>query len=153
MGRLRLPASWSARLIAPRFNVLVLPPPVRAQLVSDWWRTHLRAPRIWLILAAWLAVFLLPAVLLLGFFWQLPHKPLAVAAIVLLLAAGQLLLHVGVIVPHKRFIVRRLTELGFCPRCGYDVRATPQRCPECGTMAVEVTDPKHADITNPKHEA
>ena len=33
----------------------------------------------------------------------------------------------------KKQIRRKSIDSGLCPKCGYDIRATPTRCPECGT--------------------
>ena len=53
------------------------------------------------------------------------------------LLAPMLALVVGTPVAILSFRYRRTLrriEAGACPSCGYDLRATPDRCPECGTI-------------------
>jgi hypothetical protein len=60
-----------------------------------------------------------------GYRWHvyLPHWAVALALLVFpILRANQYRLH------------RRRAERGHCPTCGYDLRATPERCPECGAI-------------------
>jgi hypothetical protein len=38
------------------------------------------------------------------------------------------------VVVHRRRIQQYFIEKGLCLNCGYDLRATPNRCPECGTI-------------------
>jgi hypothetical protein len=52
---------------------------------------------------------------------RLPHW---FTSAVLIIPAG--------IVLRRAIRLRNRLRAGFCPACGYDLRATPDRCPECG---------------------
>jgi hypothetical protein len=61
-------------------------------------------------------------------------------------AAGKFQISRDVLVPHWFLVLaaaalptlragcRRRTRTGLCPVCAYDLRATPDRCPECGAV-------------------
>jgi hypothetical protein len=52
-----------------------------------------------------------------------------------------LLLTPMIVVARNRWRSRRLGRVGICRTCGYDLRASPDRCPECGTPVTAVASP------------
>ncbi|HEX8521067.1 MAG TPA: hypothetical protein VF669_02340 [Tepidisphaeraceae bacterium] len=61
-----------------------------------------------------------------------------------LFAIPSLILTLILLSAHDR--LRRQNSGTLCPHCGYNLHATPDRCPECGTAPLDVAPPRHRSM-------
>ena len=62
---------------------------------------------------------------------------------------GVILLGVIFLLVRRHRKLRLRSRMGVCHSCGYDLRATPGRCPECGAGAVDVPSESDAPAGPP----
>jgi hypothetical protein len=71
-----------------------------------------------------------------AFFWCSGWHTTAVFASTIIWCAGYPLF--DILEARIPVLRERRRKRGLCPSCGYDLRATPERCPECGAVPMNV---------------
>lgn len=73
-----------------------------------------------------------------AFFWQTGAQGWDIAYRRELIVPAWFTVVLFLILPTIRLLSRKRPQVGVCVACGYDLRATPDRCPECGTIPAKV---------------
>ena len=74
--------------------------------------------------------------------FQIPHYHVAGARLLLVIGLSALLPGLWFLLFIRRR--RRAKQAGHCPTCGYDLRASPEHCPECGMIREKVAEAEKA---------
>jgi hypothetical protein len=113
----------------------VTPPPSLFERYLNWRWKRLKQYEHYATQSRWAFVFIFGVLLAVDLFLLHKHLPLGILwlylayPLIALSIAGLDLWAIYRMTPE-----RRRKEAGFCAKCGYDLRATPGRCPECGTI-------------------
>ncbi len=114
---------------------------------SAYWREH-REPgeghRSVLVAHGWPGSSVDRQVRLPGFSYESQHLPLVPGEIIYsshLRVSFWIIFVMALVLPVCRIRFRRRYPPGRCAKCGYDLRATPERCPECGEVVMENAPP------------
>lgn len=111
---------------------------IPAWIPKSWMSGKVWATRVWIVLCGCFALFgvansigAMPPILL-------SHPAIFWSLVLIATALGTWFLRRLEL--HRQDLATRAAQ-GLCPCCGYDLRATPERCPECGTAVDEADRP------------